>query len=88
MSHAVSNTKTCEENTSLRFRTNVSLQFRSLFFKGFLNVAKKLQALTDCRLSLAEEIESAADEFHYKEPKSSQYFQEVYDFLFNYPLKI
>ena len=58
----------------VKYRKSLTL---SLFFKGFLHVAKKLQALTDCRLSLAEEIESAADGFHYREPKSSQYFQEV-----------
>lgn len=48
-----------------------TFNFYSLFFKGFLHIAKKLQ------VCLPKEIESAAGGFHTKEPRSSQYYQVV-----------
>ncbi|KAK9295186.1 hypothetical protein QLX08_010430 [Tetragonisca angustula] len=52
----------------VKYRKSLTL---SLFFKGFLHIAKKLQ------VCLPKEIESAAEGFHTKEPKSSQYYQMV-----------
>ncbi|KOC64646.1 Xanthine dehydrogenase [Habropoda laboriosa] len=57
----------------VKYRKSLTL---SLFFKGFLHIAKKLQVLSDS-LSLRKEIESAADGFHSKEPNSSQYYQMI-----------
>ncbi|XP_071858957.1 xanthine dehydrogenase rosy isoform X1 [Bombus fervidus] len=52
----------------VKYRKSLTL---SLFFKGFLHIAKKLQ------VCLPKEIESAAEGFHTKEPRSSQYYQVV-----------
>lgn len=49
----------------------------SLFFKGFVNIAKKLR--TDARLvdPLPKELESAGEGFQFQPPRSSQYYQMV-----------
>ncbi|XP_017755715.1 PREDICTED: xanthine dehydrogenase isoform X2 [Eufriesea mexicana] len=52
----------------VKYRKSLTL---SLFFKGFLHIAKKRQ------ISLSKEIESAAEVFHTKEPKCSQYYQVI-----------
>ncbi|XP_076621123.1 xanthine dehydrogenase rosy isoform X1 [Colletes latitarsis] len=57
----------------VKYRRSLTL---SLFFKGFMHIAGKLQVPLDSPLSL-KEFESASDAFHCKEPKSSQYYQEV-----------
>ncbi|XP_076238841.1 xanthine dehydrogenase rosy isoform X2 [Calliopsis andreniformis] len=58
----------------VKYRKSLTL---SLFFKGFLHIAKKLQVLPDCEFVLHQEIESAANGFLHKQPKSSQYYQVV-----------
>ncbi|CAK9809030.1 Xanthine dehydrogenase [Anthophora quadrimaculata] len=55
----------------VKYRKSLTL---SLFFKGFLHVAKKLQAALDCQV-LPKEIRSADEGFHSKKPNSSQYYQ-------------
>ncbi|CAL7940094.1 unnamed protein product [Xylocopa violacea] len=57
----------------VKYRKSLTL---SLFFKGFLHIAKKLQVVLN-RQFLSKEIESAAEGFHTKEPSSSQYYQMV-----------
>ncbi|KZC06074.1 Xanthine dehydrogenase [Dufourea novaeangliae] len=57
----------------VKYRKTLTL---SLFFKGFLHIAEKLQARSDSPL-LPKELRSAAEGFHDKEPKSSQYYQVV-----------
>nr|XP_034184290.1 xanthine dehydrogenase isoform X2 [Osmia lignaria] len=56
----------------VKYRKSLCL---SLFFKGFLHIAKKLEVLSD--QVLPKEFESAIDGFHSKEPNSSQYYQVV-----------
>lgn len=52
----------------VKYRRSLTL---SLFFKGFLHIAKKFQ------IFLPKEVESATEGFHTKKLKSSQYYQVV-----------
>jgi predicted nucleic acid-binding protein len=49
----------------------------SLFFKGYIHILKQLYKNLPYEISVAKELESATDCFHYKPPNSSQYFQVV-----------
>ena len=49
----------------------------SLFFKGFVYITKQLQHNVSDVQPLPKELDSAAEGFHYKPPKSSQYYQVV-----------
>ncbi|KAG7188931.1 hypothetical protein KM043_008532 [Ampulex compressa] len=58
----------------IKYRRSLTL---SLFFKGFVHIIRQLPGhLSECK-SLPKEILSASDGFHYKPPKSSQYYQVV-----------
>ncbi|XP_053996533.1 xanthine dehydrogenase [Hylaeus anthracinus] len=57
----------------VKYRKSLTL---SLFFKAFMHIAGERQILLESPLSL-KEFESTSDVFHYKEPQSSQYYQEV-----------
>ncbi|XP_066603767.1 xanthine dehydrogenase [Prorops nasuta] len=54
-----------------KYRRSLTL---SLFFKAFVHITKQMQHLPTAQV-LPPHIQSAADTFHYKPPKSSQYFQ-------------
>ncbi|XP_058793018.1 xanthine dehydrogenase-like [Phymastichus coffea] len=56
------------------YRRSLSL---SLFFKGFISIAKQLEKNLANVMVVPKELNSAADDFHYKPPKSSQYYQMV-----------
>ncbi|XP_076172915.1 xanthine dehydrogenase rosy isoform X2 [Ptiloglossa arizonensis] len=56
-----------------KYRKTLTL---SLFFKGFLHIARKHETFTNSLLSV-KNLENASEGFHYKEPKSSQYYQVV-----------
>ncbi|XP_076656021.1 xanthine dehydrogenase rosy [Halictus rubicundus] len=58
----------------VKYRRSLTL---SLFFKGFLRIAEKLQLTLPDYPSCPKELESAAIGFQDKEPKSSQYYQVV-----------
>ncbi|XP_033323472.2 xanthine dehydrogenase rosy isoform X2 [Megalopta genalis] len=58
----------------VKYRKSLTL---SLFFKGFLRIAAKLQVQLCDYPSWPKELESAGYGFHDKEPKSSQYYQVV-----------
>ncbi|XP_012285981.1 xanthine dehydrogenase [Orussus abietinus] len=49
----------------------------SLFFKGFIRITKQLLNDVPGIISLPKKLETAGEGFHYKPPKSSQYFQVV-----------
>jgi len=51
--------------------------FFSLFFKAFVHISKKLSRNVSDMEYMSKELESASDCFHYKAPKSSQYYQVV-----------
>ncbi|XP_032670200.1 xanthine dehydrogenase isoform X2 [Odontomachus brunneus] len=58
----------------IKYRLSLTL---SLFFKGFVHISKQLSQYTSDVEFLPKELESASDCFHYKAPKSSQYYQVV-----------
>ena len=49
----------------------------SLFFKGFIFIAKQLQTNMPNTTLVMKALESASDGFYYKPPRSSQYYQVV-----------
>ncbi|XP_025989254.1 xanthine dehydrogenase isoform X1 [Solenopsis invicta] len=59
----------------IKYRRSLTL---SLFFKGFLLISKELSKnhVSDVEYT-SKELESASDCFHYKAPKSSQYYQVI-----------
>lgn len=58
----------------IKYRRSLTL---SLFFKGFVHISKKLSNNISTIERLPKELESASECFHYKAPKSSQYYQVV-----------
>ncbi|XP_050457296.1 xanthine dehydrogenase isoform X2 [Cataglyphis hispanica] len=58
----------------IKYRRSLTL---SLFFKGFVHISKKLSNNISTAECLSKELESASECFHYKVPKSSQYYQVV-----------
>ncbi|XP_018406133.1 PREDICTED: xanthine dehydrogenase [Cyphomyrmex costatus] len=58
----------------IKYRRSLTL---SLFFKGFVHISKILSKSISDMEYMSKELESASDCFHYKEPKSSQYYQVV-----------
>ncbi|XP_019698850.2 xanthine dehydrogenase [Harpegnathos saltator] len=58
----------------IKYRLSLTL---SLFFKGFVHISKQLSQYTSDVELMSKELESASDCFHYKAPKSSQYYQVV-----------
>ncbi|CAL1688978.1 unnamed protein product [Lasius platythorax] len=58
----------------IKYRRSLTL---SLFFKGFVHISKKLSKNISTVEYLPKELESASECFHYKAPKSSQYYQVV-----------
>ncbi|XP_034952751.1 xanthine dehydrogenase [Chelonus insularis] len=57
----------------VHYRRSLTL---SLFFKGFIHILKQLHLKLGGQV-LPKELQSASETFHYKAPKSSQYFQVV-----------
>ncbi|KAL6258955.1 hypothetical protein P5V15_008880 [Pogonomyrmex californicus] len=58
----------------IKYRRSLTL---SLFFKGFVHISKKLsKSISDVEY-ISQELQSVSDCFHYKIPKSSQYFQVI-----------
>ncbi|XP_077270195.1 xanthine dehydrogenase rosy isoform X1 [Temnothorax americanus] len=58
----------------IKYRRSLTL---SLFFKGFMHISKELSKNVLDVEYISKELESASDCFHYKAPKSSQYYQVV-----------
>ncbi|EZA48988.1 Xanthine dehydrogenase [Ooceraea biroi] len=58
----------------IKYRRSLTL---SLFFKAFVHISKALSKTVADVEALPKELESVSDCFHYKAPKSSQYFQVV-----------
>ncbi|XP_029159752.1 xanthine dehydrogenase-like [Nylanderia fulva] len=58
----------------IKYRRSLTL---SLFFKAFVHISKKLSKNISTVEYLPKELESASECFHYKAPKSSQYYQVV-----------
>ncbi|GAB1868637.1 xanthine dehydrogenase [Camponotus japonicus] len=58
----------------IKYRRSLTL---SLFFKGFVHISKKLSENILTVAHLPRKLESASECFHYKVPKSSQYYQVV-----------
>ncbi|XP_014488369.1 PREDICTED: xanthine dehydrogenase isoform X2 [Dinoponera quadriceps] len=56
----------------IKYRRVLTLSF---FFKGFVHICKQLSQYTSDVEFLPKELESASYSFHYKVPKSSQYYQ-------------
>ncbi|XP_067213749.1 xanthine dehydrogenase isoform X2 [Linepithema humile] len=58
----------------IKYRRSLTL---SLFFKGFVHIYKKLSTCVSDIEFLPNELNSVSDCFHYKAPKSSQYYQVI-----------
>ncbi|KAG5346531.1 XDH dehydrogenase, partial [Acromyrmex charruanus] len=58
----------------IKYRRSLTL---SLFFKAFVHISKKLSRNVSDMEYMSKELKSASNCFHYKAPKSSQYYQVV-----------